>query len=289
MSRRSLAVTLFALVALGIGAFVVVSKKPTPAPVEVKPQSNAVHKVIGKSVQARDIESYTFGNGKKHIVFVGGMHGGYEWNSVELSYVFIDYLEKNPQIVPTNLTVTIIPSINPDGVYKVTHKVGRFLLTDVSTSTTVLASGRFNANNVDLNRNFDCNWKPKGIWKSKTVSGGSSAFSEPEAQVLKSFVTQNSPTAFVFWHSQANAVYASQCKKGILPETLDIMNAYSKASLYPAVKSFDSYEVTGDAEGWLASINIPTITVELKTHESIEWEKNLLGIKALFTYYNGKK
>ncbi|KKT32826.1 MAG: Permease, partial [Candidatus Moranbacteria bacterium GW2011_GWF2_44_10] len=74
-------------------------------------------------------------------------------------------------------------------------------------------------------------------------------------------------------HSQANAVYASECKNGILPKTLDIMNIYAHAAGYPAVKSFDAYAITGDAEGWLASINIPAITVELKTHETIEWDK----------------
>ena len=63
------------------------------------------------------------------------------------------------------------------------------------------------------------------------------------------------------------------------------MNAYSRASGYPAVKSFDQYAITGDADGWLASIGIPAITVELKTHEIVEWEGNLAGIKALFKYY----
>ncbi|MDA1334643.1 MAG: hypothetical protein O2794_01340 [bacterium] len=48
---------------------------------------------------------------------------------------------------------------------------------------------------------------------------------------------------------------------------------------------FDAYEITGDAEGWLASINIPAITVELKTHETIEWSQNKAGIEALFKYY----
>ena len=66
------------------------------------------------------------------------------------------------------------------------------------------------------------------------------------------------------------------------------MNAYSRASGYPAVKSFDSYAISGDAEGWLASKNIPAITVELRTHEIVEWEKNLAGIKALFKYYGEK-
>ena len=63
------------------------------------------------------------------------------------------------------------------------------------------------------------------------------------------------------------------------------MNDYAKAAGYPAVDTFDAYTVTGDAEGWLASINVPAITVELKTHETIEWDKNLLGILSLFDLY----
>ena len=70
-----------------------------------------------------------------------------------------------------------------------------------------------------------------------------------------------------------------------MPETLNIMDAYSNASGYPAIKSFDAYVITGDAEGWLASINIPAITVELKTHDTVEWSQNLAGIKAILEYY----
>ena len=147
--------------------------------------------------------------------------------------------------------------------------------------TSDQSSGRFNAHRVDLNRNFDCKWAPTGTWKNKIVSAGSAPFSEPETRALRDYILKNKPVAVVFWHSQANAVYASECKNGILPETLSLMNTYASAAGYPAVKSFTAYEVHGDAEGWLASINIPAITVELKSHDSIEWERNLLGIKAL--------
>jgi len=52
------------------------------------------------------------------------------------------------------------------------------------------------------------------------------------------------------------------------------------------VDFFDAYPITGDAEGWLASIGVPAITVELSTHETLEWNKNLTGAKALFSYYS---
>jgi predicted deacylase len=239
-------------------------------------------------VEGRKIESYSYGNGDKRIVFVGGSHGGYEWNSVLLAYQFIDYLDKNPGVIPNDLAITVIPDANPDGVYAVTGKVGRFAVADVSTSTKTLATGRFNANNVDLNRNFDCKWKPKSTWQSKIVSAGTKAFSEPEVEAIKNYVLENKPVAFIFWHSQSGSVYASQCNNGILPETLNIMNTYAKASGYLPVKIFDAYTTSGAADDWLASINIPAITVELKTHDTIEWQQNLAGIKALFEYYSPK-
>ncbi len=241
--------------------------------------------VIGSSVEGREIEAYTYGEGEKHLLFVGGIHGGYEWNSVLLAYEAIDYLKVNEDAIPSSLTVTIIPSLNPDGVFEVIKKEGRFTLVDVPNERGTVGMGRFNANNVDLNRNFDCKWKPESMWRGNTVSAGSRAFSEPESVALRDFVTAHNPLGVVFWHSQSNAVYASECEQGILPTTLDIMNVYADAAGYPAVSVFDAYEVTGDAEGWLASIGIPAITVELKTHETIEWEENLLGMGALFRYF----
>ena len=282
---------IIAIIAVGGLVFVIAHKKSkiiekkTEVSVTVGPK----YEVIGKSVDGRKIESYTYGTGAKNILFAGGMHGGYEWNSVLLAYKFIDYLNANPKVVPSDMSVIIIPSLNPDGVFEVTGKEGRFTEADVSTSTKVLAEGRFNANEVDLNRNFGCNWKPESMWQNKTVSAGTSAFSEPESGTLRDLVLKDKPVAAIFWHSQSGTVYASECNHGILPITLDIMNKYANAAGYVTNKSFDSYSITGDSEGWLASINIPAITVELKTHNTIEWNQNLAGFKAVLSYYSSTK
>lgn len=252
--------------------------RSTEVPKPANPQ------IIGTSVEGRAIESYTFGQGSTTLLFVGGMHGGYEWNSVLLAYAIIDDLLAENIKIPDGLSVEIIPSLNPDGIYKVAGKEGRFVATDVRKDTKN-GEGRFNANRVDLNRNFDCKWQPNSTWRSQKVSAGTSAFSEPEAQALKKFVEVKNPSAVIFWHSQANAVYASECKEGVLPATMQLMNTYAKASGYKAVSSFDAYPVTGDAEGWLASIGIPAITVELSTHESIEWTKNKAGMEAVIELY----
>jgi predicted deacylase len=285
------AIALAALL-IGVGAYVFFCpNEPAPAPITERapslPPPDPQVARIGSSVEGRPIESYTFGKGSTRLLFVGGIHGGYEWNSVILAYEFIDALTKDPSLVPADLSVTIVPSANPDGLAKVVPKEGRFTVVDVY-ETGPVGTGRMNANNVDLNRNFDCKWKPKSSWRGNVVSAGTKAFSEPEAAAIRDLVTTLQPNAVVFWHSQSNTVYASECEDGILPETRTVMDTYAKAAGYKAVDTFDAYEVTGDAEGWLASIGIPAITVELSTHEAIEWEKNLAGVKALFGHYTGK-
>jgi len=274
-----------ALVALAAGVFVffLMQKKEEPAPEAPVTVATSTRTIIGTSVEGRAIESYTYGSGEVSLVFVGGVHGGYEWNSVLLAYELMDYLAENPNIIPANLRVTVIPSANPDGVVKIVGKEGRFAAADVVTGDQ--SAGRFNANGVDLNRNFACKWQSEATWRGNTVSAGTNAFSEPEAAALRDFLSAEMPAVSVFFHSQANAVYASECHDGVLPETLAAMNAYAGAAGYPAVASFDAYPVTGDVEGWLASIGLPAITVELATHESVEWAKNRLGVEALLTRY----
>lgn len=291
MTKRYLLIALGAALLLGCGvlafrAWHTAPQQPAleepaeaiPTPVEL-PFSRT--ETIGTSVEGRTITATSYGYGSTSVLFIGGIHGGYEWNSVLLAYTFMDYLETHHEFVPESLTITVIPNINPDGVFKVIGKEGRFAQSDVPQNEGPVGTGRLNAHDVDLNRNFDCKWAPTSNWRSTIVSAGTAAFSEPEAAALRDYVAAHPPTAAIFWHSQANAVYGSECHEGILPTTLAVMQAYAKAAGYTAVPAFTAYPITGDAEGWLASIGIPAITVELATHATVEWERNLKGITAL--------
>ncbi|PIR89280.1 MAG: hypothetical protein COU07_00050 [Candidatus Harrisonbacteria bacterium CG10_big_fil_rev_8_21_14_0_10_40_38] len=284
MNKRALWIGLVAVAVIGL--IILISKtsnKPEPVPTP-SPSPSVQYEIIGKSVEGRNIESYTYGAGDEHLVFIGGIHGGYEWNSVVLAYNAMDYLETNKESIPENLKITIIPSMNPDGVYKVLGKEGRISEKDAKPTEETIP-GRFNAHNVDLNRNFDCKWQPESTWRGNKVSAGTSAFSEPEAQAIRDYMLKEHPSAVVFWHSQAGEVYTSECEDGISDETRNLMKTYAKASGYKESETFDYYAVTGDAEGWLARVGIPTITVELKTHENVEWDRNLAGMKSIINYY----
>lgn len=276
------------LLIIAMGFLVAIDKEKGKQEYSAKEEVHFEKKIIGQSVEKRNIEVYTYGNGGRHILFVGGIHGGYEWNSSLLSYRFMDHLKENPDFVPQNLTISVIPTLNPDALFSVVKKEGKFQISDIPKDAD-LSYARFNARDVDLNRNFACKWQATSVWRDEEVSAGTEAFSEPEARAIRDFVLEKDPLAVVFWHSQSNAVYASECEEGVLSETTDIMNAYSNASDYKAIEVFDAYPITGDAEGWIASIGIPAITVELETHETIEWERNLKGIKAIFEYYIKQK
>lgn len=241
--------------------------------------------LIGKSVEGRDITAYHYGDGTTEILFVGGIHGGYEWNTVLVAYELMDYLEENPDIVPSNVKVTVVPVLNPDGLNKVVGSDGRFAKADVPTVQSETIPGRFNGNNVDLNRNFDCDWQANGTWQSRSVSGGTAAFSEPESKAIRDYVESHDPEAVVVWYSAAGGVFASSCHNGVLPETTALTNAFAKASGYKAYESFNFYEITGDMVNWLAKEGIPAISVLLTTHGDVEWEKNRLGVEAVLDYY----
>ena len=240
--------------------------------------------VIGKSVEGRDIVAYHFGQGDTELLFVGGIHGGYSWNTALVAYELIDHLESNADNIPANVSVTVVPALNPDGLYSVVKKEGRFKARDIPSGADTVA-GRFNARDVDLNRNFDCDWKATGTWQSRAVSGGSAAFSEPESQAIQNYVEVNDPSAVVVYYSSAGGVFASNCHADVLPETLELTNEYAEASGYRAYEEFDFYSITGDMVNWLAGEGIPAISVLLTNHTDVEWDKNLAGVEALLAHY----
>ena len=240
--------------------------------------------IIGKSADNQDITAYHYGDGEKEVLFIGGIHGGYSWNTSLVAYELMDHLEDNPDVVPENVRVTVVPILNPDGLEEVVGTTSRFAASDVTATDTV--PGRFNGNNVDLNRNFDCDWQSTGIWQDNEVDGGDSAFSEPESKAIKSYIENNNPDAVVVWYSSAGGVFASSCHNGVLEETKTLTNIFADASGYPAFEEFDFYEITGDMVNWLAKEKIPAISVLLTNHTNTEWSKNQAGIEAILEYYS---
>ena len=295
MQAKNIVVVVLVLVLLGVIGFLLFSKssettiikepapEPTEMPLPVEPDGGIgdgaqplpeatetvrePEAVIGRSVNGKDIVAYHFGSGNKEILLVAGVHGSYSPNTSLLADDLISYFKDNESKIPGNLSVTIIPNLNPDGG----DKGG--------------TAGRFNAHDVDLNRNFDCEWKTTGVWKDREVSGGSAPFSEPEAEALRNYVLKYDPAAAIVWFSAEGKVYPSACESAPSKQSVTLAATFATAAGYPAEAEFNAYAITGDMVNWMAKQDIPAISVLLSDHKSTELSKNRAGIEAVLNAY----
>ncbi len=282
---------------IGLVTFFVLNRGGENDPTPIEPENNLTEvettpeevddglTVIGTSTEGRTITAYHYGEGEKEVVFVGGIHGGYSWNTAAVAYELMEYLENDPEAVPAGVRVTVIPVLNPDGLAEVVDAEGPFEPEDITATDEEKISSRFNANDVDINRNFDCDWQSTSTWQSRNVSGGSRAFSEPEAAAFRDMIDDMDPAAVVVWYSAAGGVFASSCHNDVLSETTELTNLFAEAAGYRAYEEFDFYEITGDMVNWLAKERIPAISVLLTNHTDVEWEKNRAGVEAVLNYY----
>ena len=239
---------------------------------------------IGASYGGRPIEHYVFGDGPVHLAFIGALHGGYEWNTANLAYAMIDYFEGNPAAVPDAVTLHIVPVANPDGLARVAPG---WQTGPIPTPAGVISdtfTGRFNGRDVDLNRNWDCNWQPTGVWRDQVVDAGLSVFSEPETLALRDFFLEQPMVAVVLWHSAAGTVLAGTCAPEGHAPSRALAEVYATAAGYPLQTPL-GYEINGDASDWLTTQDIPSIAIELTDHSGIEWQRNLAGTLAVLKYY----
>jgi len=226
--------------------------------------------VFGQSAGGRDLESYRYGTGRYVIMIVGGIHAGFESNTIDLVSELRVHFQSNRDAIDPEITFIFVPVLNPDGQSR-----GRIL------------EGRFNGNNVDLNRNWACGWSPDAQFGQGIVDPGTEAFSEPESTALGSLIQRVNPSAVMFYHSAANGVFAGNCGENSA-DSDGLAAIYGEASGYPYGSEFDEYPVTGTAPGWVDSIGIPALDIELATAQSTEFERNLRAIMIVQQWVQGR-
>lgn len=220
---------------------------------------------IGRSVEGRPIWAWRFGEGERRLVLVGAIHGGFEANSALLAELLIDHFRDHPEDVLPGVEIVIIPAANPDGLVRGSG-----------------VEARFNANGVDLNRNWGCEWSETAVVQDMTVNPGTGPFSEPESQALRDFFLTEPPAAVVFYHSAAGGVFMGEC--GDDHPAADWMGEMLEEATGYTYGQFDYYEVSGDASNWLAAQGIPAAIIELNTQTEPEFAQNLRGVYALQCY-----
>jgi len=237
---------------------------PSPTPIAITRTPLPSSFIFGQSVQGRDLQAYRYGVGEHWIMLVGGIHAGFEANTISLmERLRIEWQNNTREILP-DVSFIIIPSLNPDGATR-----GRIL------------EGRFNGNNVDLNRNWGCGWEDSAEYSQGPVDPGFAPFDQPETAALAALIRDVQPDAVMFYHSAANGIFPGTCGED-RELSLPLSQVYGQASGYPYEGTgFTAYRVTGSAPAWVNSIGIPSLDIELATADGIEFERNLRALQAV--------
>jgi hypothetical protein len=224
----------------------------------------------GTSYGGRPLLAYRCGNGPSVRAIIGGIHGGYEWNTVVLVERMLAYLQARPDLVPEAVTLYIIPCANPDGYAAGTDRT----------------HGRMNGNGVDLNRNWDYKWQPRATHGQWPVDAGDSPFSEPETATLRDLILDRGVEAAIFYHSaMARIFHGMETANSATDELAEVV---SLATGYAVAASVPGQVTTGDAVDWMSAQGLAGIEVELTTHQEIEWSRNLRGLMAFLDWVNPK-
>lgn len=220
----------------------------------------------GTSFDGRPLRAYRLGHGPSKRAIIGAIHGGYEWNTVDLVSKTLEYLQANPSVVPDDVTLYVIPCANPDGYAAGTDR----------------EHGRVNGNGVDLNRNWDYEWQPTATHGTRPVSGGDAPFSEPETAALRDLILEQEIEAAIFYHSaMARIFYGADTERSA---SYELAEAVSEATGYPIADGVPGQITTGDAVDWMSSQGLAGIEIELTNHQEIEWERNLRGLLAFLDW-----
>lgn len=131
--------------------------------------------IFGHTSLGLPIPAYQFGHGQKKVLILAGVHGD-ETEGVIAAHGLLDRFF---QSFPFNLTVTLVPALNLDGV---------------------LLKTRCNGRGVDLNRNMSTNdWSPDVT--NPRYNPGPSANSEAETVSLIQFLEKEKPHLILSLHS----------------------------------------------------------------------------------------
>jgi len=195
----------------------------TPSPIST-PTPNVVFetKSLGRSVRGREILMTEIGypNGAA-IVVIGGIEGGEQADTTATVYDLIDWYRTHPEDIPQGTKLYLIPTINPDGSAE---------------------GSRYNANGVDINRNWQTsNWQrdapESGYPQGKPGAGGPFPFSEPETAAVIS--------------SELARRMREILSKGVT-------SSYEQG---PDWSTVGGYSPTGEAIGWPAEQGIPAVDI----------------------------
>jgi len=227
--------------------------------------------VIGKSVKGKDIKCYKVSNNSNKsnssnkLLIVGAIHGN-EIGTVKLAHHILNWFYKYRDTIE----LYVISCLNVDG-YELAVKNPDYLHRG--------KIGRFNARNVDLNRNFSTsNFKSKSEWRTgknyadsiRQVFCGEFGNSEPEIQALTKLIKEKNINNLIMLHNVGKDV--------IINKQDEIAQGWAQVYKKIGFGIRHDLDYSGSAAIWAQENNIHYMTIEGGSRWGSDWgrQKNAI-------------
>jgi len=213
----------------------------------------------GRSQLGNPLYAYSFGSGAETVFVVAAIHGN-ERSSALLAADLVNDLVDNPNDIPPDKKIVIIPIANPDGYQR---------------------KWRANYGGIDVNRNFgSSDWRRRTGGPGGSSAGGRRAFSEKESAALKNIFVAEGLDTLIALHARGNLVN---------PEAHDLSKLLAQLIAEKAglryLEQWGYYQVTGTMTLWtVEQFSAPSVTWELSSYTDPQWERNKDALLAAIRY-----
>jgi predicted deacylase len=255
---------------------------------------------IGQSVEGRELLLIKMGTGEKKLVLLGAHHAREYITATFLMETVDEYArasETGDTIGGYNLTkmlneitVYIVPMVNPDGVNLVQNGVEAAKDPEKIKSMCMLKDSysewKANINGVDLNRQYPCHWDEKASntdEPSSEMYKGTAPATEPEVQAVMALCRENDFVLAASFHTKGEVIYwADSGTEDAIPAGASIAETLADVTGYELMPVSEDPAVYGAGfENWFRQdFERPGFCVELTPtgngsapHDDTEFEE----------------
>jgi len=248
---------------------------------------------IGNSALGRNIRTLKFGTGSKEVLYCASTHAN-EWITTPLLMRFLENISKsyvnnlnifgyNARELFNNVSLYIVPMVNPDGVDLVT---GFFSENSWAYTNAKRISNSFpdipfpngwkaNIEGIDLNLQFPAGWEQAK--EIKYAQGfdkpaprdfvGYGPLTAPESVALYNFALRHNFSLMITYHTQGRVIYY-QYQDQTPPNSQKIAEEFARISGYTAEQVPANSSFAGFKDWFILYYNRPGFTIEIGLGEN---------------------
>ncbi|WP_080845115.1 M14 family metallopeptidase [Cytobacillus gottheilii] len=233
---------------------------------------------IGESVLGKPIQEIKIGTGPKKVQINASFHAN-EWITTPILMALVNnYLLALTNMRPIrglnvlpyyqNVSLSIVPMVNPDGVNLVLNGPPPQMREEVlriNNGSSDFSGWKANIRGVDLNNQYPAKWDVEKERKEEKAPAprdfpGDAPLTEPEAVAMANYARENQFDRMLAFHTQGEEFYWGY--EGLEPpESQTIAAEFERVSGYASVQYIDSF--AGYKDWFIQEFRMPAFTIEL--------------------------